>query len=89
MLIRNTLFAHYNTIFAMNRDVNLQLYKLYRFLKKIDVLNSSIFEPAKIDNYFGKTQQEKINDFCDRYWNLMHGWKKSKNTNNQKFEEYD
>jgi len=47
-------------------------------IKKIDVLNSSIFEPAKIDNYFGNTQQEKIIDFCDRYWNLMHGWKKEK-----------
>jgi uncharacterized protein YfkK (UPF0435 family) len=58
-------------------------------IKKLDVLNTSIFEPAKIDNYFGKTQQEKINDFCDRFWNLMHGWKNVSNTNNKKYEEYD
>ena len=75
-----------------NENLNKQLSEIVlnkSEIKKIDVLNSSIFEPAKIDNYFGKTQQEKINDFCDRYWNLMHGWKKTKNTNNQKFEEYD
>ena len=57
-------------------------------IKKLDVLNSSIFEPAKIDNYFGDTTQDKIIDFCDRYWNLMHGWKmKINNQSNQK--EYD
>jgi len=75
-----------------NDNLNKQLSEIVlnkSEIKKINVLNSSIFEPAKIDNYFGKTQQEKINDFCDRYWNLMHGWKKEKNTNNQKFEEYD
>ncbi len=54
-------------------------------IKKLDVLNSSIFEPAKIDNYFGDSIQDKTIDFCDRYWNLMHGWKKK--INNQK--EYD
>jgi len=75
-----------------NDNLNKQLSEIVlnkSEIKKIDILNSSIFEPAKIDNYFGKTQQEKINDFCDRYWNLIHGWKKEKNTNNQKFEEYD
>lgn len=75
-----------------NENLNKQLSEIVlnkSEIKKIDVLNSSIFEPAIIDNYFGSTQQEKINDFCDRYWNLMHGWKKAKNTNNQKFEEYD
>lgn len=75
-----------------NEDLNKQLLEIVlnkSEIKKLNVLTSSIFEPAKIDNYFGETQQEKINDFCDRYWNLMHGWKKAKNTNNQKFEEYD
>lgn len=54
-------------------------------IKKLNVLNSSIFEPAKINNYFGDSIQDKTIDFCDRYWNLMHGWKKK--INNQK--EYD
>jgi len=75
-----------------NENLNKQLSEIVlnkSEIKKIDVLNSSIFEQAKLDNYFGKTQREKINDFCDRYWNLMHGWKKAKNTNNPKFEDYD
>ena len=57
-------------------------------IKKLDILNSSIFEPAKIDNYFGNTIQDKIIDFCDRYWNLLHGWKLNKNNQNNKIE-YD
>jgi hypothetical protein len=58
-------------------------------IKKLDILSkktSDLFlpdsqEPAKIENYFGNTTQEKINDFCDRYWNLMHGWKLENNNN--------
>ena len=57
-------------------------------IKKLDILNSSIFCPAKLDNYYGETQQDKLKDFCDRYWNLMHGWKKIGNTNNDT-EDYD
>ncbi len=75
-----------------NENLNKQLSEVVlnkSEIKKLDVLNFSIFEPAKIDNYFGKTQQDKVNDFCDRYWNLMHGWKKVSNTNNKNFEEYD
>jgi hypothetical protein len=75
-----------------NENLNKQLSEIVlnkSEIKKLDVLNSNIFEPAKIDNYFGKTEQEKVNDFCDRYWNLMHGWKKVRNTNNKNFEEYD
>ncbi|MEI6349390.1 MAG: DUF488 domain-containing protein [Bacteroidota bacterium] len=75
-----------------NENLNKQLSEIVfnkTEIKKLDVLNSSIFESAKIDNYFGNTQQEKVNDFCDRYWNLMHGWKKVNNTNNKNFEEYD
>jgi uncharacterized protein (DUF488 family) len=56
-------------------------------IKKLDVLNSSFFEPAKINNYFGSTVQDKVIDFCDRYWNLLHGWKME--TKNQNNIEYD
>ncbi len=75
-----------------NKTLNKKLSELIlnkNEIRKLDVLNSTIFEPAKIDNYFGNTQEEKVNDFCDRYWNLMHGWKKSTNTNNNKYKEYD
>lgn len=59
-------------------------------IKKLDVLNSTIFGPAKIDNYFGDTVQDKIDDFCDRYWNLIHGWRmENNNQNNQrKYDEF-
>jgi hypothetical protein len=75
-----------------NENLNNQLSEIIlnkSEIKKLDILNSTIFEPAKIENYFGNTQQEKVNDFSDRYWNLMHGWKKAKNTNYNNFEKYD
>ncbi|MDR1881903.1 MAG: DUF488 domain-containing protein [Prevotella sp.] len=75
-----------------NENLNKQLSEIVlnkSEIKNLDVLNSTFFEPAKIDNYLGKTEQEKVNDFCDRYWNLMHGWKKETNKNNNNFEEYD
>ena len=68
-----------------NENINTELSELIfnkTEIKKLDVLNSSFFESAKIENYFGNTLQDKKNDFCDRYWNLLHGWKLNKNNNN-------
>ena len=74
-----------------NEDLNKQLSEIVlnkSEIKKMDVLSTTIFEPAKIDNYFGDTLQDKIIDFCDRYWNLLHGWKmENNNQNNQR--DYD
>ncbi|WP_293916838.1 MULTISPECIES: DUF488 family protein [unclassified Sphingobacterium] len=73
-----------------NENINTELSEVIfnkTEIKKLDVLNSSFFESAKIENYFGNTLQDKKNDFCDRYWNLLHGWKLDKNNNN--FNEYD
>lgn len=59
-------------------------------VKRLKLLEADLFTgEAKIDNYFGNDNQSKTNDFCDRYWNLMHGWKKINNSNNYKSEEYD
>ena len=59
-------------------------------IKKLNVLETDLFSnEAKINNYFGDNIQDKIKDFCDRYWNLMHGWKKSNNNNYNKNEDYD
>ena len=44
---------------------------------------------SPINNYYGETKQEKEYDFCDRYWNLMHGWKKDSSNNYNKIEDYD
>ncbi len=46
-------------------------------IRKLDLFGSSFFESARIDEYEGDTRIDKVNDFCDRYWNLMHGWKKN------------
>lgn len=73
-----------------NEKINIELSEVIfnkTEIKKLDILNSSFFESAKIENYFGNTLQDKKNDFCDRYWNLLHGWKLNKNKNN--FNEHD
>lgn len=58
-------------------------------IKKINVLEPTIFGDAIINNYFGETQKEKLNDFCERYWNLMHGWKRNASINIDKINDYD
>ena len=57
-------------------------------VKKLDIFTKDLFGGgmAKIENYFGETLDDKIADFCDRYWNLMHGWRKI--NNNSKIEYY-
>jgi uncharacterized protein (DUF488 family) len=74
-----------------NEDLNKQLSEIVlnkSEIKKMDVLSTTIFGPAKIDNYFGNTLQDKITDFCDRYWNLLHGWK-MENNNQNNLRDYD
>ncbi len=56
-------------------------------IKKFDLLSIPLFGTSSLDNYFGDTQEDKICDFCDRYWNLIHGWKKYNNINI--IEDYD
>ena len=66
--------------YISNSDLDKQLE---RFVKN-KVLNP-IFEDIILGNYFGNTKQEKLNDFCDRYWNLLHGWKRF-NYNNENYD---
>lgn len=58
-------------------------------IAKLDVLNATLMGPAVIDNYFGDTIADKIADFCDRYWNLQHGWKRNNYNDSNNFEYYD
>ena len=73
--------------FISNSDLDKYLEK--SICKKKDILNllNPMFKDEILDNYFGKTEQEKLNDFCDRYWNLLHGWKRFNYNNNN--ENYD
>lgn len=76
-----------------NEDLNKLLEKTIfakQEIRRLDVLNKGIFEDhAKIDNYFGDTLEDKISDFCFRFWNLMHGWKKITDNNYQDINNYD
>lgn len=70
----------------LDKELSETLFKREE-IKKLNLLENDLFSgEARIDNYFGNTIQDKVKDFCNRYWNLMHGWKK---TNNNKFEDYD
>lgn len=74
-----------------NKDLNKELINtIFRReeVKKLDIFTKDLFGGgmAKIENYFGETLDDKIADFCDRYWNLMHGWRKANNDN--KIEYY-
>lgn len=56
--------------------------------EKLESYLNQMFKDETLANYFGETEQEKLNDFCDRYWNLLHGWKRFNNNNNNN-ENYD
>lgn len=61
-----------------NKEIGMHLNKIVlnkMEIKKLNIFNHTLLEPAIIDKYCGNTLEEKINDFCDRYWNLLHGWK--------------
>ncbi len=74
---------------AIDKELSDNIFKKEE-IKKLNVLETDLFSnEAKINNYFGDTIQDKISDFCDRYWNLMHGWKKFNNNNYNKNEDYD
>lgn len=69
--------------FISNSDLDKQLEEFV--CEKKQVL-SPMFKDEVLDNYFGKTEQEKLNDFCDRYWNLLHGWKRFNYNNNENYD---
>lgn len=74
-----------------NYELNNQLRQLVfekKEIKRLDVLSSSFEQPEPlIEKYFGNTQEEQIMDFCDRYWNLIHGWKKVINDKSDSYND--
>ena len=59
--------------YISNEDLDKQLEKIV--CEKKGIL-SPMFKDSILDKYLGKNEQERLKDFCDRYWNLLHGWKK-------------
>lgn len=68
-----------------NTELDMQLEE---YVCETKDLLKPMFKADILDNYFGANEQEKVNDFCDRYWNLMHGWKRFNYKNNNN-EDYD
>lgn len=67
-----------------NHDLEKQLRETILkkdVIRKMNVTETQLFGTSVLDNYYGDNQEEKINDFCDRYWNLIHGWKKQNHIN--------
>lgn len=44
--------------------------------KGINYLQPELLGEALIDKFEGDTLEEKRAVYCDRYWNLLHGWKR-------------
>lgn len=79
-----------NLTLLSNSDLNKRLEDVVlkrSDVQKLNLFSVSLMGPAPIDNYYGDSQQEKVADFCDRYWNIIHGWKKIISNNN--FNAYD
>ncbi len=69
--------------YISNSDLDKQLED---FVCEKKHILSPLFKDDILDNYFGETEEEKINDFCDRYWNLLHGWKRFNYNNNENYD---
>lgn len=72
--------------FISNSDLDKQLETFIRKKKTISSFLSPMFRKQTLDNYYGETEQEKLKDFCDRYWNLLHGWKRYNYNNNENYD---
>lgn len=69
--------------FILNSDLDKQLKEFVCERKKIKKLLS---KEKILYKYFGRTEQEKLHDFCDRYWNILHGWKRFNYNNTEKYD---
>lgn len=66
-----------------NHDLDKRLEEFV--CEKRHILNP-MFKDAILDKYFGETEQERLNDFCDKYWNLLHGWKRFNYNNDGNYD---
>lgn len=61
-----------------NTEVNASLIDKVLSKKMFhNIYSSGFLEPAPLDHFNGNTMEEKKQDFFDRYWNLLHGWKRA------------
>lgn len=61
-----------------NTEVNASLMDEVLSKKMFhNIYSSGFLEPAPLDYFDGNSMEAKKLDFFDRYWNLLHGWKKT------------
>ncbi|MCM1311681.1 MAG: DUF488 domain-containing protein [Roseburia sp.] len=63
-----------------NRELDKQLERLVCEEKEMLL---PMYKDNILVKYFGESTKEKLYDFCDRYWNLLHGWKRFNYNNNE------
>lgn len=62
--------------YISNFQLDMQLKEIVCKRKKIiDIISKDNY----LSNYFGENDYDKLKDFCIRYWNLLHGWKRFNN----------
>lgn len=72
----------------LNRELENKILNRHD-VRALNIQQIPLVGDAPIEKYAGESQQERIADFCDRYWNLMHGWKRVNYFNNNRYEDYD
>lgn len=82
--IRHITLKNGQLSFLTQQELDRQLEDLVctkRKLNKEAILTPSLLGDSILDKYCGDSQPAKFKDYCDRFWNLFHGWKKG-NLNN-------
>lgn len=72
-----------------NEELTEKRNKLILKREEIKSLNIRLYRiggSSILEDYFGSTNEEKECDFCNRYWNLLHGWKKNNNINSNNYD---
>lgn len=60
-----------------NQRLKQQLEEYVRSKPKFaNIGQVSLFSGCALEKYNGVTLQDKLDDFCNRYLNILHGWKK-------------
>lgn len=81
--IRHITIKDGQLAFITQPELDEQLKDLVCTKRKLndEILTPYWFGESILDKYYGDSQQAKLDDYCDRFWNLFHGWKKG-NVNN-------
>lgn len=69
-------YTSYATVSNSDLDKQLEAFVIKKD-KMGELLFPSLLGDDPLSKYAGNNRQEQLADFCDRYWNLLHGWKRN------------